>query len=85
MTRCVLGLALFSAISTAQVPLPAQEAQECTPPPSGMTAWYTGDGTANDFLGKNNGSLQNGAGFASGMVAQAFSLKRHQPVCQSAG
>jgi hypothetical protein len=46
----------------------------CISPPSGMTSWYTGDGTANDFLGKNTGTLQNGAGFASGMVAQAFNL-----------
>ena len=39
-----------------------------------MVAWYTGDGTANDFFGKNNGAVQNGAGFASGEVGQAFSL-----------
>src|SRR6516164_8718239 len=69
MTRYILGFALFSAISTAQVAI-----QQCTPPPSRMVAWYTGDGTSNDFLGKNNATLQNGAGFASGMVAQAFSL-----------
>ena len=69
MTRYILGFALFSAISAAQVPI-----QQCTPPPSGMVTWYTGDGTANDFWGKNNATLQNGAGFASGMVAQAFSL-----------
>src|SRR6516164_3585558 len=69
MTRYILGFALFSAISTAQVAI-----QQCTPPPSGMVAWYTGDGTSNDFLGKNNATLQNGAGFASGMVAHAFSL-----------
>jgi hypothetical protein len=73
MMRCILGLSLFSAISTVQVQLWAST-QQCTPPPSGMTAWYTGDGTANDFLGKNNGTLENGTGFASGMVAQAFSL-----------
>jgi hypothetical protein len=46
----------------------------CISPPSGLTSWYTGDGTAHDFLGKNNGELKGGAGFASGMVAQAFSL-----------
>jgi Concanavalin A-like lectin/glucanases superfamily len=69
MTRCLLGFVLLAVVSTAQVGEPP-----CTPPPSGMTAWYTGDGTANDFLAKNNGTLQNGAGFASGLVAQAFSL-----------
>ena len=73
MTRCILGLSLFSAISTAQVPLPTA-IRQCTPPPSGMTAWYTGDGTPNDLLGKYNAVLQNGAGFAGGEVAQAFNL-----------
>ena len=60
MTRYLLGLAVFGSIAAAQ---------QCTPPPSGMVAWYTGDGTPNDFFGKNNGTLWNGAGFASGMVA----------------
>ena len=69
MTRYLLGLALFCALAAAQVGTP-----QCTPPPSGMVAWLTGDGTANDFLGKNNGVSQNGAGFATGMVGQAFSF-----------
>jgi hypothetical protein len=47
---------------------------QCTPAPSGMTAWYTGDGNANDLVGVNNGSLQNGVTFAPGKVGQAFSL-----------
>ena len=50
------------------------QAQQCTPPPSGMVAWYTAEGNANDFLGSNNGTLQNGATFAAGKVGQAFSL-----------
>jgi hypothetical protein len=76
MTRCLFGFVLFAGVSAAQVGgvLPIHPIQECTPPPLGMTAWYTGDGTANDFLGKSNATLQNGAVFASGMVAQAFSL-----------
>jgi Concanavalin A-like lectin/glucanases superfamily len=76
MMRCLLAFFLLAGVLVAQVggAPPIQTVQQCTPPPSGMTAWYTGDGTANDFLGKNNGTLQNGAGFAAGMVAQAFSL-----------
>ena len=46
----------------------------CTPPPTGMVAWYPGDGSANDILGGNNGTLQNGAAFAPGKVGQAFSF-----------
>ncbi len=58
---------LFFCLGNAQ-------SQMCITPPSGMTAWYPGDGDANDLLGLNNGSLQNGAGFAPGKVGQAFSL-----------
>ena len=76
MTRCLLGFVVFAGLSAAQVggAPPIQPIQGCTPPPSGMTAWYTGDGTANDFLGNHNGTLQNGAGFSAGEVALAFSL-----------
>ena len=46
----------------------------CTTEPSGMVAWYPGDGNADDIKGSNNGTLQNGATFAPGKVDQAFSL-----------
>lgn len=49
-------------------------AQVCTPPPSGMVAWWPGDGNANSIIGSNNGTLQGGVTFAPGKVAQAFSL-----------
>ncbi len=46
----------------------------CTPPPSGLVAWYSGEGNANDIQGGNNGTLQNGATFTDGKVGQAFSF-----------
>ena len=46
----------------------------CVDPPTGMVGWWPGDGNANDIIGGNNGILQNGATFATGMVGQAFSL-----------
>ncbi|MEJ7862508.1 MAG: CARDB domain-containing protein [Pyrinomonadaceae bacterium] len=46
----------------------------CVTPPANMVAWYPGDGNANDIIGGNNGTLQNGATFAAGMVEQAFSF-----------
>jgi hypothetical protein len=50
-------------------------AQNCTTPPGGLVGWWTGDGTANTFVGTNNGTLQGGATATGvGMVAQAFSL-----------
>lgn len=48
--------------------------QTCVPPPSGMVSWWPGDGDANDITGGNHGALQNGATFAPGKVAQAFSV-----------
>src|SRR6266852_2988243 len=65
-----IGICILSVLCT----LCMAQAQQCTPPPSGMVAWYTGEGNANDFLGNNNGTLQNGAAFAAGKVGQAFSL-----------
>ncbi|HYJ84979.1 MAG TPA: putative Ig domain-containing protein [Pyrinomonadaceae bacterium] len=46
----------------------------CTPAPSGMVAWFPGEGNANDIQGGNHGTLQNGTTFAPGKVGQAFSL-----------
>ncbi len=46
----------------------------CTPPPSGMISWWSGDNNALDMIGSNNGTLVNGATYAPGMVGQAFSF-----------
>ncbi|MDQ1591371.1 MAG: hypothetical protein QOG71_1998, partial [Pyrinomonadaceae bacterium] len=46
----------------------------CAAPPANMTAWYPGDGTADDVQGNNTGAPQNGATFAAGKVGQAFQL-----------
>jgi hypothetical protein len=48
--------------------------EQCVAPPSGLVGWWPGDGNADDFVGTNNGSLENGATFAAGEVDQAFSL-----------
>ncbi|MFY9561698.1 MAG: LamG-like jellyroll fold domain-containing protein [Terriglobales bacterium] len=37
-------------------------------------AWWSADSTANDIAGGNNGALQNGASYASGIAIQAFSF-----------
>ena len=46
----------------------------CTPPAANGVAWYRAEGNANDSLGTNNGTPQNGATFAPGFVGQAFSF-----------
>jgi hypothetical protein len=40
----------------------------------GLVALWPGEGNANDIAGTNNGTLVNGAGFATGEVGQAFSF-----------
>ena len=49
-------------------------AQDCVEPPAGLVSWWPGDGNANDIQGSNDGALVAGAGFAPGMVGEAFSL-----------
>jgi hypothetical protein len=44
----------------------------CTTPPPQMVSWWPGDGNANDIQDGNNGTLENGATFAPGLVGQAF-------------
>jgi hypothetical protein len=46
----------------------------CAPVPAGLVSWWRGEGTPNDSVGGNHGTLQNGTTFAAGMVGQAFSL-----------
>jgi sugar lactone lactonase YvrE len=46
----------------------------CAPQPSGIIGLWPGNGNANDFVAGNNGTLVNGATFASGLAGQTFSL-----------
>lgn len=44
------------------------------PPPSGLIAWWPGDGHADDIIGVNHGTLLGDVTYVPGMVGQAFSL-----------
>ncbi len=46
----------------------------CTPAPQDLLAWWSAEGTADDALGDHDGTLRNGAAFATGRVGQAFNL-----------
>ena len=46
----------------------------CYPQQSGLVSWWRGNDDATDHIGNNNGTLENGAGFALGEVADAFSI-----------
>jgi len=46
----------------------------CTPLQSGVVSWWAAEANAADWVGSNNGLLQNGLAFAPGRVGQAFNL-----------
>lgn len=66
-----LALVLVAGMTS---PAFAGKEQSCTPPPSGMVAWWPGDGAATDLIGANDGTLVGDAAFATGKVGDAFSL-----------
>ena len=41
---------------------------------SGLVSWWPGDGSADDIVGGEHGTLMNGATFAPGILGQAFSF-----------
>jgi hypothetical protein len=60
-------LAIYNAGSSGKC-------KPCFAPPTGIVSWWRGEGDAIDCVGANDGSTENGATFAPGMVGQAFSL-----------
>jgi len=60
----------LSRLVTISTPAPVS----CISAPSGLVSWWPGDGNANDIVGSNNGTLQNGTAFTTGKVGQAFNL-----------
>jgi Peptidase family C25/Concanavalin A-like lectin/glucanases superfamily len=68
------------ALSTSEIQSisNAGTAGKCKPTatvaPSGLVSWWPGDGNANDIQDGNQGTLMNGATFATGKVGQAFSF-----------
>lgn len=72
-----LIFAAFCIIAFNSQKISAQTNLPCTPPLSGMVAFWTADGNAVDINGANNGALINGATFtdvANGKAREAFSF-----------
>ena len=55
-------------------PSPAGAIATCATPPAGMVSWWPAENNTHDIVSHNNGTLENGAGFAGGEVGQAFSF-----------
>jgi len=66
-------LATTTAVTTANITI-SNSANACVAAPSGIAAWFKGDGNAADATGAFNGTLNGDASFAAGKVGQAFSF-----------
>jgi hypothetical protein len=65
------AILLFAAIGS----LMRMADGQCVSPPSGLIAWWPGDGNANDASGNSlNGVLMNGTSFTTGVAGQAFNF-----------
>lgn len=49
--------------------------RNCTDPPTGLTAWWGGDGNVADVFGHFNGTLVGDTGFTGGLAGEAFSFE----------
>ena len=69
-----LLLGLLIATGIAGPSILAIRAANCVSPPTGLTAWWSGNGTTADSLGSHPGALQNRASFQPGEAGLAFAL-----------
>jgi hypothetical protein len=53
---------------------PTAGAQVCSFPPSGLVAWYKGEGNVNDSSGNGNHGISHQGDFQPGQVGQAFNF-----------
>ena len=61
-----------SLLALSAAPLHAQT--NCSPPPSGLVAWWPAEGNYNDFVGTNDGTLVGSASYVTGNVGSAWNL-----------
>jgi hypothetical protein len=50
----------------------------CDPTPSGIVSWWPGEGTPDDIISGNNGTLTGAVSYVSGEVGQAFQFSADQ-------
>ena len=70
MCNSLINISLMAAVVLALRLASAQ----CDPPPSGLVAWWPGEGNANDIVGTNNGVAQGSLTYTAGEIGQAFSF-----------
>ncbi|HLZ54003.1 MAG TPA: LamG-like jellyroll fold domain-containing protein, partial [Verrucomicrobiae bacterium] len=69
----VLGTVVFVSLNSAFADISVPESTlSCVPPAPGLVGWWPGEGSADDVIGGDNGTLEGGATFAPGKVGQGF-------------
>ncbi len=69
----VLGAVAFFSLNSAFADLSVPESTvACVPSATGLVGWWPAEGSADDVIGGDNGTLQGGATFATGEVGQGF-------------
>jgi len=63
---CLSASAQDLVITIVKAPAP------CTPPPSGLVAWWPAEGNGSDIVSGNNGTVNGALGYTNGEVGQAF-------------
>ena len=71
-TYAVLVTNHYGSTNSASALLTVNSLQPCDPPPSGIVAWWPGEGNANDIIGTNNGTPVGALGYTNGEVGRAF-------------
>ena len=74
ITPSGVGTVIFNFAAGTGPASVAVLAPQCVEPPLGLVSWWPGEASGNDIVDGNDGTLQNGATFAPGMVGQAFSF-----------
>src|ERR1044071_892620 len=64
---------IYNAGSLGKCPI-GPPPTNCVPPAAGIVSWWAAEGNASDVFNLNNGTLYNGANFATGEVGQSFSF-----------
>jgi hypothetical protein len=64
-----MAITFFSLTSST-----VTSSQTCVPPPTNLVSWWPEDGNADDSVGANDGTLQNGATFGLGNSRPSFQL-----------
>jgi hypothetical protein len=68
----IVAMALFGMTSLALLLPNARAGSGCDAPPSGLISWWRAESNALDYVGGNNGTLVNNAGYTTGEVGTAF-------------